>query len=402
MPFALFDTALGTCGLAWREAGVTCVQLPEQSREATRARLASRAEGEAEIALRDAPAWIAQAAAKISDHLAGTPQDLSSVALDLSGVTPFAAEVYRALRAVPAGKTTTYGDLARAVSPSAGAQGIGNGARAVGRAMATNPVPILVPCHRVVGAKDTPGGFSAYGGAVTKEKLLVAEGGALRRQTSLFDGTRRLPFDGDAALAHLRDGDPVLGRHIARVGPLRLQLKASEGTYAALAESIVYQQLSTRAAATIFGRFRALHPDGRLEPERLLAASDETLRGAGLSRGKIASLRDLAARVVSGEIPPLVELQRLDDDAIVERLTRVRGIGRWTVEMLLIFRLGRPDVLPVADYGIKKGFARVFPRTKRGEGELPSPETMERRGERWRPFRSVASWYLWRACELPS
>jgi 3-methyladenine DNA glycosylase/8-oxoguanine DNA glycosylase len=134
---------------------------------------------------------------------------------------------------------------------------------------------------------------------------------------------------------------------------------------------------------------------------RVLATSDEALRGAGLSRAKLESLRDLALRTSRGAIPTLAELASMDDEAIVERLTAVRGIGRWTVEMLLIFRLGRPDVLPLADYGIKKGFAQVFTRRRAQAPALPTPVELARRGERWRPFRSVASWYLWRALDTP-
>jgi len=132
----------------------------------------------------------------------------------------------------------------------------------------------------------------------------------------------------------------------------------------------------------------------------VLATKDEALRGAGLSTGKTASLKDLARRAANGEIPPLTDLARMEDERIVEQLTEVRGIGRWTVEMLLIFRLGRPDVLPLADYGIKKGFGRIFRTRSRAKDELPSAAELAKRGERWKPFRSVASWYLWRACEL--
>jgi 3-methyladenine DNA glycosylase/8-oxoguanine DNA glycosylase len=271
--------------------------------------------------------------------------------------------------------------------------------------MATNPWPVVVPCHRIVGAGGGSGGFSAYGGVVTKERLLALEGATLvpsSKQGALFSlapPAPRLPFDADEAVRALAAADPALGKHIAKVGPLRLTLKASEGTFAALAESIVYQQLSGRAAATIFGRVRGTMPGGVLDPARLLATSDQALRGAGLSGAKLASLRDLAARAVKGEIPTVTQLERMEDEAIVERLTAVRGVGRWTVEMLLIFRLGRPDVLPLADHGIKKGFAQVFPRAKPRAEALPTVATLAARGERWRPFRSVASWYLWRALD---
>jgi methylated-DNA-[protein]-cysteine S-methyltransferase len=404
MPWTLFDTTVGRCGVAWNDAGLTWVQLPEEDREATRARLLSKVgDAGAMASAKKTPPWVKDAMARIREHLAGKPQDLSRVPLDITRVTPFTAKVFRAAQAVPAGRTATYGELA-AIAGSPGAS------RAVGRAMATNPWPVIVPCHRVVAAGGGAGGFSAYGGLVTKEKILKLEGGTLAssKQVSLFDATTSragLPFDANEAVRTLTLGDPILGKHIAKTGPLRLQLKETEGTFAALAESIVYQQLSGRAAATIFGRVRALYPGGRLDPKKLLATDDARLRGAGLSAAKLASLKDLAARTAAGEIPTLRELARMDDETIVERLTAVRGVGRWTVEMLLIFRLGRPDVLPVADYGIRKGFARLFPspakggRTKSGPDELPDAAAMQRRGERWKPFRSVASWYLWRALD---
>ncbi len=403
MTWLLFETAIGPCGVAWNDVGLTWCQLPEQDRDATSARLLSKVDDAGAMAKpRTTPPWVKDAVARVREHLAGKPQDLTRIPLDVSRVTPFTAKVFRAAQALPAGRTATYGELAGVVgSPGA--------SRAVGRAMATNPWPVIVPCHRVVAAGGGAGGFSAYGGLVTKEKMLQLEGGTLTsgapsRQTSLFEpATResRLPFDPADAVAKLSASDPVLARHIAKIGPLRLQLKETEGTFAALAESIVYQQLSGRAAATIFGRLRGLYPGGHLDAKAVLANSDAALRSAGLSAAKTAGLKDLALRTIAGEIPTVTELGRMDDEAIIERLTAVRGVGRWTVEMLLIFRLGRPDVLPVADYGIKKGFARVFPkgRTKYGPDELPTASALTTRAERWRPFRSVASWYLWRALD---
>jgi 3-methyladenine DNA glycosylase/8-oxoguanine DNA glycosylase len=174
-----------------------------------------------------------------------------------------------------------------------------------------------------------------------------------------------------------------------------MQLKDTTSTFAALAEAIVYQQLNGRAAATIFGRFTALYPGRRFPvPADVLATPDDALRAAGLSRNKILAIRDLAERSVQGTVPEVAALRRMSDDEIVACLTAVRGIGRWTAEMLLLFRLGRPDVLPVDDYGVRKGFAVVYRKRT-----LPTPAELLRHGERWRPFRSVASWYLWRAAE---
>jgi 3-methyladenine DNA glycosylase/8-oxoguanine DNA glycosylase len=204
-----------------------------------------------------------------------------------------------------------------------------------------------------------------------------------------------LSFDPKTAIAHLRASDTTLARVIGDIGPFRMQLKQSRSLFAALAEAIVYQQLNGKAAATIFARLQALFPDTPESPtaEQILDTSDETLRGAGLSRSKLLSLRDLAQRATNGELPTLSEIHHMPDEAILERLTEVRGIGRWTVEMLLIFRLGRPDVLPADDYGVRKGFAAAYER------ELPSRKDLEAYGLRWKPYRSVASWYLWRAAE---
>jgi len=165
----------------------------------------------------------------------------------------------------------------------------------------------------------------------------------------------------------------------------------------ALAESIAYQQLTGKAAATIFGRVRALYPKRKwLDPKQLLATPDETLRAAGLSRAKTAALKDLAAKTIDGTVPSGRALLRMTDDEIITRLTTVRGIGRWTVEMLLLFDLGRPDVWPVDDYGVRKGFAKTFRRRK-----LPTPKQLMKFGEKWRPYRSVAAWYFWRALDAP-
>jgi len=163
----------------------------------------------------------------------------------------------------------------------------------------------------------------------------------------------------------------------------------------ALAESIAYQQLSGRAAAAIWSRVRALYPKGkRLDPQKILASPDDTFRAAGLSRAKIAALKDLAAKTIDGTVPSARALSRMSDDEIVARLITVRGVGRWTVEMLLLFDLGRPDVWPVHDYGVRKGFAKTFGRRK-----LPTPKELMKFGERWRPYRSVAAWYFWRALD---
>ena len=184
---------------------------------------------------------------------------------------------------------------------------------------------------------------------------------------------------------------------IARSRRYNITPAISVRPFDALAESIAYQQLTGKAAATIFGRVRALYPKRKwLDPKQLLATPDETLRAAGLSRAKTAALKDLAAKTIDGTVPSGRALLRMTDDEIITRLTTVRGIGRWTVEMLLLFDLGRPDVWPVDDYGVRKGFAKTFRRRK-----LPTPKQLMKFGEKWRPYRSVAAWYFWRALDAP-
>ena len=183
---------------------------------------------------------------------------------------------------------------------------------------------------------------------------------------------------------------------IARSLPYNVKPALSIRPFDALAEAIAYQQLSGKAAATIFGRVRALYPRRKyLDPEKILATPDETFRAAGLSRNKIAALKDLAAKTIDGTVPPSRAIVRMSDEEIIARLITVRGIGRWTVEMLLLFDLGRPDVWPVDDYGVRKGFAKTFGRRK-----LPTPKELMKFGEKWRPYRSVAAWYFWRALDV--
>lgn len=205
-----------------------------------------------------------------------------------------------------------------------------------------------------------------------------------------------LTYDREEAVRHLSSADPTLARLMEVAGPFTLEVRRMHDPFEALARNIVYQQLHGKAAASIHARVVALFGGGKLRPDDVLAASEESLRGAGLSAAKLAALRDLAAKTIDGTVPALARLRRMSDEEIVERLTRVRGIGRWTVEMLLMFRLGRPDVLPVGDFAVRKGFALAY-----GRKESPKPAELALYGERWRPFRSVASWYMWRAVELP-
>jgi len=220
------------------------------------------------------------------------------------------------------------------------------------------------------------------------------------------DGKRRkIPYDVDEALAHLRARDKKLGALIDRVGEFRLRLDPSPSPFESLLESILYQQLHGKAAAAIHQRVREYF-GGDPTPQLILDTPEEVLRATGVSGNKARALKDLAARTLDGTVPSHAVIRKMTDADIVERLTAVKGIGPWTVEMLLIFRMGRPDVLPMTDYGVRKGYALTFmrvPKTRALAAEdLPKPDVVWKRGLRWKPFRSVASWYLWRACEKSS
>lgn len=207
--------------------------------------------------------------------------------------------------------------------------------------------------------------------------------------------TTRLAFDPATAQAHLAAVDPVLGRLMTRCGPYRPQTAAAPDVFHSLMRAIVYQQLSGKAAGTIHARvLAALGDTDAPGPQAVLATATDTLRAAGLSANKEASLRALATAAVDGQLPDEARLADYEDAELIEAYARIRGIGRWTVEMLLMFHLGRPDVMPIHDLGVRKGYAQVY-----GLEALPKPKALEAACEPWRPYRSVASWFMWRALE---
>lgn len=198
----------------------------------------------------------------------------------------------------------------------------------------------------------------------------------------------------DAEL-HLAKADRVLARVIRDVGPCTLRSRRSCPPYQSLVQAVAHQQLNGTAAQTILKRFVALFPGEKFPPpEVVLAAPDERLRSAGLSRAKTAAIKDIAYKATTGHVPTRRAAARLSDTELVARLTEIRGVGPWTVEMFLIFTLGRRDVLPVGDYGVRCGFAKAY-----GWLELPTPKELLAEGERWRPYRSIAAWYLWRVLD---
>ena len=364
----LIQTALGPLGLAWTDRGVDRVQLPDGDAANTLERLIQHAPDRRQGTR--LPAFLRHVGRRMTCHLDGRPDALLDVPIDLNGCSAFSRTIYKTLRRVAPGCTVTYGELAaRAGRPGC--------SRAVGRAMATNPLPLLVPCHRVLSAGQRLTGFSAPGGVDTKARLLFLEGVILD------------PAHADG-IAHLRRVDRVLRPVIQRVGPYRPRYGEPGDAYGALVEAIVYQQLSLKAAATIAGRVKALGTGNRYpRPAALSRLDDATLRAAGLSRQKIGYLRDLAAHVDRGQLD-MERLPRLDDEEVIARITQVKGLGRWSAQMFLLFHLGRLDVLPVADLGFQKGVQTLY-----GLPDPPDRAALERIGEPWRPYRSMGTWYVW-------
>jgi DNA-3-methyladenine glycosylase II len=207
--------------------------------------------------------------------------------------------------------------------------------------------------------------------------------------------TPTLPFDIVSAMKHLAAKDEKLATLIAETVQFQIDMESAQSPYEALLESIAYQSISGKAAATIFSRVKALGSNGRApSPQEMLKLKKTTLRKAGLSGAKVLAMKDLAQKTIAGIVPSLEEAQKLSDEELVERLVSVRGIGAWTVEMFLIFNLGRPDVLPIHDLGVKKGWSVTY-----GKKHMPKPKELLAFGEQWRPYRTIASWYMWRAFE---
>jgi 3-methyladenine DNA glycosylase/8-oxoguanine DNA glycosylase len=205
-----------------------------------------------------------------------------------------------------------------------------------------------------------------------------------------------LPFDHVEARAHLSSNDKHLSALIERVGEFQFKLDECDSVYESLLEAVMHQSIAGKAAQAIYARIKALGTDGRAPtPEQLLRVRKQTLRKCGLSNAKVAAVRDLARKTIDGVVPTIEAAQKMSDQELVDRLISVRGIGAWTVEMFLIFRLGRPDVLPIHDYGVQKGWALTYRRKI-----IPKPKDLLKFGERWRPYRTVASWYMWRAVAL--
>jgi len=364
----VFPTPLGPVGLAWTPRGVRRLEIGQPDRASTLAALAAKCPGLPVVSR--PPAEVAALAARVRASLGGKADAFADVPLDLDGTPPFAQSVWQRLRKVPAGKVITYGELAAACDrPGA--------ARAVGRIMGANPIPVIVPCHRCVGSDGSLTGFSSAGGLTLKARLLHDEGWVRDEEHA-------------RGLAHLAKIDPKMRGLIRRHGPYLARADRPRPPWESLVTAIIHQQLSVKAGQTIASRVRALGSgNGYPTPAEMLAIDTAALRAAGLSNAKAGYVHDLAARVHDGRLD-LRALRKLDDEAVIAALTTVRGIGAWSAQMHLIFHLGRLDVLATGDLGLRAAAGRLY-----GLGEHATPAQLTAIAEPWRPYRSIASWYLW-------
>ena len=375
----LFSTKIGWAAILWHKKHITKVILPHKSKKTLTEKLKNTVQ-------KQPPNWLQRIVEQIQAHFCGELQDFSHAPLDDKNLTPFRKKVYEFTRTIPPGSVMTYGEIAEKVnSPRA--------YRAVGSAMSNNPFPLLVPCHRVLAAGYKVGGFSSEGGITTKATMLKIEGYQISSTNPLRSSPKILA--NKQAMQYLLKRDKQLAKYIQRIGNFRMEISHSSSTFASLLRSIVYQQLSGKAAASIHQKILLLYPDKKFpEAQDIIDTADQELLNAGLSRNKLKSVKDLAQKVIEGKIPSLSQLNKMSDTEIIAQLTQVRGIGEWSVQMLLMFTLKRMDILPTGDYGIRKGFAIVY------NTDLPTPKQLIKYGEKWQPYRTVASWYLWRTLEL--
>jgi O-6-methylguanine DNA methyltransferase len=376
-----FSTSLGVCGVGWTARGVDSFSLPEASGTSVETRL-KEITGSA-TASSSPPPWVKELIRKVKAHMKGRTQDFSAIPLDLSRISGFMLSVFQSARKIPSGTVTTYGELANLV-------GKPNAARAVGRALGKNPTPLLVPCHRVIASSGNLGGFSGPGGLATKVALLECEGVYLAKPRVLTTSAQWR-----SAVSALQKRDQLFAELVTGLEPLQFQPLLDREPLMALISAIVSQQLSSKVAATILKRVNALiSENGRPSPRKLLNTADADLRTAGLSFMKVSFLKDLVEKYLEGKLSPLEKLKRMSDEQIIKEFTQIKGVGRWTVEMYLIFNLGRANVFPTLDFGLRKAISKVF-----GLPKVPEPKAIEEYGELWKPYRTVASLYLWHSLD---
>lgn len=376
-----FPTAPGICGMTWSADGITSFHLPEVSGKDIEKRLI-KITGKKKAAAA-VPKWIRELIRKIKAHLEGTAQDFSDVPVSFDEASDFTLSVYKAIRGIQAGKVLTYSELASLIGKPAAS-------RAVGNALGMNPIPLIVPCHRVITSSRKLGGYSAPGGVETKAALLAGEGIYLTKPVTIG-----APAQWEKAVNELQKRDKVFARLVKKVGPLHFKPRLDKEPLSALITAIVMQQLSGKAAAGILDRVNALVSENGLPSAgKILNTSDADLRKTGISNMKVSFLKDLSRKYLDGGLPKLEELKLMPDEQIIKTFTRIKGVGRWTVEMYLIFNLGRADVFPTLDFGVRKAISQVY-----GLPGVAEAKDVEKYGERWKPYRTVASLYLWHSLD---
>ncbi len=328
------------------------------------------------VKVRATPKALAPWVRKIESFFKGEEVDFSKIPVNLKYCTDFQARVLKELMKIPYGKTLSYGDIASALQTK--------GHQAVGSAVGANPLPLVIPCHRVLGKANATGGFSSPGGLRTKEKLLRLEGVELFAPVSYFDSD----FDLSKAKRELRALAPELSKLLKKAPDFDPGKKRPEAPLRALAKSIVYQQLSGKAAATIWSRVTDLCGKNL---ERAHGFTPEELRTAGLSQNKAQALLELSQR----EIPTLSQFKKMRNEEVIAEISSYRGLGVWSAQMFLIFNLGRMDIFAPADLGLQKGRALVFDYAfSKNQKEL------ELWARAYAPWRTLLAWYLWRSLEF--
>jgi AraC family transcriptional regulator of adaptative response/methylated-DNA-[protein]-cysteine methyltransferase len=325
----------------------------------------------------DFDAWIAQVIGFVEAPAIGL-----DLPLDIRG-TAFQQRVWRALSSIPAGSIVSYTDVAAHL-------GLPKSVRAVASACAANTLAVAIPCHRVL---RSDGALSGYRWGLERKQALLQ-----REHRPQLPEPLRTP-----ANEHLVASDPVWFALICKVGACGLESNSERGSdrtmrtpYEALMRSVAYQQIHGRAAEAILGRFLAHFPGQSFpEPAAVLALDEAAMRACGFSAAKTATMRGIAEKTLEGIVPTRSEAELLSDEALIARLTTLRGVGRWTVEMLLMFTLQRPDVLPIDDFGVREGW-----KVLKGLEHQPKPGELAVAAQAWAPWRSTAAWYLWRALEL--
>lgn len=382
-----FETIAGFCTIAWKGGCLHRLLLPEGCVQSHRQNIKFFLPDSKEA---KPPLLYAPLVRQIKSYFNGKVSDFRQWAIELGNQPAFYRKVFETLRMVPAGRTLSYKALAEMCGNPAAS-------RAIGQAVRNNPIPLIIPCHRVICSDGKLGGFTAAEGRQLKIRMLAIEGLEVSAgaEPCISSPLNLSEISIARAIKELSENDKELGIFIRSAPAFNLRPDVIHSPFQALLEAIVYQQLTGKAAATIFSRLLALFgKTGSVSPLDIIRAGDSELRSAGLSGAKIAAARDLAEFAASGQLPSLQELHRMHNADIISTLTKIKGIGRWTVEMLLIFKLGRADIVAVDDYGLRKGLAAI-----RGMQTLPSTAALQEQSKKWKPYGTIASWYLWRAAE---